>query len=61
MVATILSFVYSMVDEVFHWRRYVSGFADRVEMWSHLGILSGHGVMMLGWWVWFFGGYQGGR
>lgn len=59
MVATVLSFIYSMVDEAFHWRRYMSGYADRVEMWSHLGILTGHGVMMLGWWAWFFGGYQG--
>lgn len=59
MVTTVLSFIYSMVDEVFHWRRYVQGHADRVEMWSHLGILTGHGIMMLGWWAWFFGGYVG--
>lgn len=59
LVLTLLSFVYSLVDEVFHWRRYVQAASDRVEMWSHLGILSGHGCMMLGWWTWFFGGYQG--
>jgi hypothetical protein len=61
MVLTVLSFVYSLVDEAFHWRRYVRKFADRVEMWSHVGILTGHGVMMLGWWWWFFSGYPGVR
>jgi hypothetical protein len=59
MVLTILSFVYSLVDEIFHWRRYVSDHSDRVEMWSHVGILVGHGTMMIGWWSWFFGGYEG--
>jgi hypothetical protein len=59
MVLTVLSFVYSFVDEAFHWRRYVKEHADRVEMWSHVGILVGHGTMMLGWWAWFFGGYAG--
>jgi len=59
MVLTVLSFAYSLVDEAFHWRRYVREHADRVEMWSHLGILVGHGTMMVAWWVWFFGGYQG--
>ncbi|HJX51377.1 MAG TPA: hypothetical protein VJ801_01300 [Polyangia bacterium] len=59
MVLTVLSFVYSMVDEVFHWRRYIMQKSDRIEMWSHLGILIGHGIMMLAWWHWFFGGYQG--
>jgi hypothetical protein len=59
MVLTVLSFVYSMVDEVFHWRRYITQKSDRIEMWSHLGILVGHGIMMLAWWTWFFGGYQG--
>lgn len=59
MVLTVLSFVYSMVDEVFHWQRYVRQVSDRVEMWSHVGILVGHGVMMLGWWTWFFRGYPG--
>ena len=58
-VMTALSFLYSLVDEVFHWRRYVSAKADRVEMWSHVGILVGHGTMMLGWWIWFSKGYPG--
>jgi hypothetical protein len=59
MVLTVLSFVYSFVDEAFHWRRYVQQNADRVEMWSHVGILIGHGTMMIAWWTWFFGGYAG--
>lgn len=59
MVLTVLSFVYSFVDEAFHWRRYVQENADRVEMWSHVGILVGHGTMMAAWWSWFFGGYAG--
>lgn len=59
LVLTVLSFVYSLVDEVFHWQRYVSDHADRVEMWSHVGILVGHGTMMLAWWCWYFGGYEG--
>lgn len=59
MVLTLLSFVYSFVDEAFHWRRYLKQQSDRVEMWSHVGILVGHSTMMLAWWSWFFGGYQG--
>jgi hypothetical protein len=59
MVLTVLSVVYSLVDEAFHWRRYVRQYSDRVEMWSHVGILLGHSVMMLGWWCWFFQGYGG--
>jgi hypothetical protein len=59
VVLTALSFVYSFVDEAFHWRRYVRAGADRVEMWSHVGILVGHGIMMLGWWSWQHGGYVG--
>lgn len=59
MVLTVLSFVYSLVDEMFHWKRYVELKSDRVEMWSHVGILVGHGTMMLAWWSWFFGGYTG--
>src|SRR6187402_1758745 len=59
LVLTGLSFIYSLVDEAFHWRRYVRQYSDRVEMWSHVGILVGHGTMMLGWWVWFFRGYPG--
>lgn len=59
LVLTVLSFVYSLVDEAFHWRRYVGDQADRVEMWSHVGIFVGHGIMMVAWWSWFFGGYGG--
>ena len=59
MVLTILSFVYSLIDEAFHWRRYVSQHSDRVEMWSHVGIFVGHSTMMLAWWLWYFGGYEG--
>lgn len=59
MVLTVLSFIYSLIDEMFHWRRYIVEHSDRVEMWSHVGIFIGHGIMMLGWWAWYFGGYQG--
>ena len=61
LVLTILSFVYSLVDEGFHWRRYVHGKSDVVEMWSHVGILVGHGIMMLGWWSCYQQGYPGVR
>jgi len=59
LILTALSFIYSFVDEVMHWRRYLSAKSDVVEMWSHVFILIGHGMMMLGWWLWYFGGYQG--
>jgi hypothetical protein len=59
LILTLLSFIYSFVDEVMHWRRYLSAKSDVVEMWSHVFILIGHGMMMLGWWLWYFGGYQG--
>lgn len=59
MVLTLLSFLYSLIDEAFHWRRYVSLKADRVEMWSHVGIFVGHLIMMVAWWAWFFAGYPG--
>lgn len=59
MVLTVLSFVYSLIDEAFHWRRYVSQNSDRVEMWSHVGIFVGHSVMMVAWWTWFFRDYAG--
>lgn len=61
LVLTVLSFVYSLVDEAFHWRRYVRQYSDRVEMCSHVGILIGHATMMIGWWSWFFQGYPGVR
>ena len=59
MVFTVMSFVYSLVDEVFHWRRYTSHRADPVEMWSHVGIFIGHGTMMLAWWRCYQLGYPG--
>jgi hypothetical protein len=59
LVLTALSMLYSLVDEELHWRRYLRGRSDRVEMTSHVGILFGHGTMMLGWWLWFFRGYSG--
>ena len=58
-VLTALSFVYSLVDEAMHWRRYLSARSDVVEMWSHVFILLGHGVMMAGWWLWYARGYAG--
>lgn len=61
MVLTVLSFVYSLIDEAMHWRRYLHRQSDRVEMWSHVGIFVGHLTMMLGWWAWFFAGYVGVR
>ena len=61
LVLTALSMLYSLVDEGFHWRRYVRAHADRVEMWSHVGILAGHAAMMVGWWAWFLQDYAGVR
>lgn len=58
-VLAVLSFVYSLVDEAFHWHRYWSARSDRVEMWSHLFILIGHGTMMAAWWLWAWRGYAG--
>ena len=59
LVLTILSFAYSFVDEAMHWRRYLTARSDVVEMWSHVFILIGHGLLMVGWWRWYQGGYQG--
>jgi len=59
LVLTVLSFVYSLVDEVMHWRRYLTQRSDAVEMWSHVFILIGHGTMMAGWWRWYALGYPG--
>ncbi|MEO8702185.1 MAG: hypothetical protein ABI867_19230 [Kofleriaceae bacterium] len=61
LVLTILSFVYSLVDEAFHWRRYIHSNADTVEMWSHVGIFVGHGIMMAAWWRCYQLGYPGVR
>ena len=59
LVLTVLSFLYSLVDEVMHWRRYLTAQSDPVEMWSHVFILIGHGTMMLSWWLWYAAGYAG--
>jgi hypothetical protein len=59
LVLTVLSFIYSFVDEAMHWRRYLSQRSDRVEMWSHVFILIGHATMMAGWWRWYSLGYPG--
>jgi hypothetical protein len=59
LVLTSLSFVYSLIDEVMHWRRYLASKSDVVEMWSHVFILIGHGTMMAGWWLWCARGYRG--
>lgn len=56
---TALSIFYSMIDEGLHWRRYLSGYSDRVEMWSHFFIFVGHTTMMLAWIYWFQQGYPG--
>lgn len=61
MVFTVLSVVYSLIDEAFHWKRYTSSHADPVEMWSHVGIFIGHSTMMLGWWRFYQLGYPGVR
>jgi hypothetical protein len=58
-VLTALSFIYSLVDEALHWRRYLTRQSDVVEMWSHLLILTGHATMMAGWWRWYLLGYPG--
>lgn len=59
LVLTLLSMLYSLVDEMFHWRRYVNQQSDPVEMWCHVGILTGHLTMMIAWWTWFYHGYTG--
>lgn len=58
-VFTALSMLYSLVDEVFHWRRFAQHGSDRVEMWSHVWILIGHLTMMTAWWWWYATGYEG--
>ena len=58
-VLTLLSVLYSLVDEAFHWRRYLSARSDRVEMWSHVFIFVGHLTMLGAWWAWLLAGYRG--
>lgn len=59
LVMITLSIFYSVIDEALHWRRYLNGSSDRVEMWSHFGIFAGHLLMILCWWQWFEEGYPG--
>lgn len=55
----ILSIFYSAIDEALHWRRYLNGYSDRVEMWSHFFIFVGHTIMIMSWYYWFDHGYLG--
>ncbi len=59
LVLIILSFVYSLVDEAMHWRRYLTQKCDRVESWSHFFIMVGHLIMIMTWWQWYDAGYPG--
>lgn len=61
LVMAVLSIFYSVIDEALHWRRYINGFSDRVEMWSHFFIFVGHLIMIISWWQWFSEGYPGVR
>lgn len=61
IVMIFLSIVYSLIDEGLHWHRYLNLNSDRVEMWSHFFILTGHLLMILPWWVWYSEGYPGVR
>ena len=58
-ILTALSFLYSLIDEAMHWRRYLNAQSDAVEMWSHVFILIGHGTMMTAWCLWYANGYHG--
>lgn len=59
LVMVALSIFYSVVDEALHWRRYLHGHSDRVEMWSHFFIFVGHLLMILSWCEWYLSGYPG--
>lgn len=59
LVLVVLTMFYSAIDEALHWRRYIIGQSDRVEMWSHFFIFLGHIIMSLAWWHWFDQGYPG--
>lgn len=61
LVMAVLSIFYSIIDEALHWRRYLNGYSDRVEMWSHFFIFVGHLIMIISWWQWFSEGYPGVR
>lgn len=59
LVFIFLSIVYSFFDEALHWHRYLTKKSDRIEMWSHFFILTGHLIMIYSWWKWFDAGYPG--
>jgi hypothetical protein len=59
LVFIILSIFYSVIDEWMHWRRFMEGNSDRIEMWSHFFIFLGHLIMIISWWTWFEAGYPG--
>lgn len=59
MVMVGLSIFYSVIDEALHWKRYLEGHSDRVEMWNHFFIFVGHSVMILSWSWWYLDGYPG--
>lgn len=59
LTLTALTFLYSVIDEALHWRRYLALKCDRVESFSHFFIFVGHLIMMLAWWTWFEAGYPG--
>jgi hypothetical protein len=59
LVMIAMSVVYSLIDEVFHWRRYIQLKSDRVEMWAHFFIFVGHFIFVGAWWYWFTQGYAG--
>jgi hypothetical protein len=59
LVLIFLSIIYSLIDEGMHWHRYFTSNSDRVEMWSHFFILTGHLLMILSWWNWYAEGYPG--
>lgn len=55
----LLSFFYSAIDELLHWRRYLENGIDRVEMWAHFVAIMGHVLMIGCWWQWYGAGYPG--
>ena len=59
LVFIALSMIYSLIDEGMHWHRYFTANSDRVEMWSHFFILTGHATMVIAWYAWFLDGYPG--
>lgn len=59
LVFLLLSVLYSIIDEAFHWHRYWHKASDRVEMTAHFFIFVGHFIMIMAWWKWFDEGYIG--